>query len=95
LFYLVLFSFIPLYYSLRYFKPTPRWDKETGTLYLPKSCPLQPIRVVGDKKHLKNLACLEACKQLHKIGALTDNLVPDIVIQAAEVEEFGNLNAFY
>jgi len=64
-------------------------------LYLPKSCPLQPIRVVGDKKHLKNLACLEACKQLHKIGALTDNLVPDIVIQAAEVEEFGNLNAFY
>ncbi|XP_027927327.1 endoribonuclease Dicer homolog 2-like [Vigna unguiculata] len=73
-----------------YFKPTPRWDKETGTLYLPKSCPLQPIRVVGDKKHLKNMACLEACKQLHKIGALTDNLVPDIVIQAAEVEEFGN-----
>ncbi|KOM37874.1 hypothetical protein LR48_Vigan03g125600 [Vigna angularis] len=73
-----------------YFKPTPRWDKETGTLCLPKSCPLQPIRVVGDKKLLKNIACLEACKQLHKIGALTDNLVPDIVIQAAEVEEFGN-----
>ncbi|XP_047176207.1 endoribonuclease Dicer homolog 2-like [Vigna umbellata] len=84
------FSFIPLDYSLRYFKPTPRWDKETGTLCLPKSCPLQSIRVVGDKKLLKNIACLEACKQLHKIGALTDNLVPDIVIQAAEVEEFGN-----
>ncbi|XP_022635484.1 endoribonuclease Dicer homolog 2 isoform X2 [Vigna radiata var. radiata] len=73
-----------------YFKPTPRWDKETGTLCLPKSCPLQPIRVVGDKKLLKNIACLEACKQLHKIGALNDNLVPDIVIKAAEVEEFGN-----
>ncbi|CAJ1794964.1 unnamed protein product [Sphenostylis stenocarpa] len=73
-----------------YFKPTPRWDKETGTLYLPKSCPLQPIHVVGDRKLLKNIACLEACKQLHKIGALTDNLVPDIVIEAAEVEEFGN-----
>ncbi|KAL2997158.1 hypothetical protein AAZX31_09G025000 [Glycine max] len=48
-----------------YFKPAPRWDKETGTLYLPKSCPLQPI-------------CVE------------DNLVPDIVIEEAEVEEFGN-----
>ncbi|KAK7412825.1 hypothetical protein VNO78_04480 [Psophocarpus tetragonolobus] len=73
-----------------YFKPTPRWDKDTRTLYLPKSCPLQPICVEGDKKLLKNIACLEACKQLHKIGALTDNLVPDIVIEEAEVEEFGN-----
>ncbi|CAJ1962982.1 unnamed protein product [Sphenostylis stenocarpa] len=73
-----------------YFKPAPRWDKETGTLYLPKSCPLQPIRLEGDKKSLKNIACLEACKQLHKIGALTDNLVPDIVVEEAEVEEFGN-----
>ncbi|XP_028180116.1 endoribonuclease Dicer homolog 2-like isoform X1 [Glycine soja] len=73
-----------------YFKPTLRWDKETGTLYLPKSCPLQPIRVEGDKKILKNIACLEACKQLHKIGALSDNLVPDIVMEEAEVEELGN-----
>ncbi|KAK7380383.1 hypothetical protein VNO78_32893 [Psophocarpus tetragonolobus] len=71
-----------------YFKPAPKWDQETGTLYLPKSCPLQPIRVKGDKKILKNIACLEACKQLHKIGALTDNLVPDIAIEEAEVEEF-------
>ncbi|KAL5176997.1 Endoribonuclease Dicer 2 [Glycine soja] len=73
-----------------YFKPTPRWDKETRTLYVPKSCPLQHIRVEGDKKLLKNIACLEACKQLHKIGALSDNLVPDIVIEEAKVEEFGN-----
>ncbi|KAK7331288.1 hypothetical protein VNO77_25509 [Canavalia gladiata] len=73
-----------------YFKPTARWDKETGTLYLPKSCPLPPIHVQGDKKLLKKIACLEACKQLHKIGALTDNLVPDIVIEEAEVQEFGN-----
>jgi len=64
-------------------------------LYLPKSCPLQPIRVEGDKKILKNIACLEACKQLHKIGALSDNLVPDIVMEEAEVEELGNLHAFY
>jgi len=95
LFYLVLYHLYHLDYSLRYFKPTPRWDKVTGTLYLPKSCPLQPIHVVGDKKLLKNIACLEACKQLHKIGALTDNLVPDIIIEAAEVQEFGNLHAFY
>ncbi|KEH20231.1 endoribonuclease dicer-like protein [Medicago truncatula] len=73
-----------------YFKPTPRWDKQTGTLYLPKSCPLQAINVHGDSKFLKNIACLEACKKLHMIGALTDNLVPSIVAEEAEVEDFGN-----
>jgi len=64
-------------------------------LYLPKSCPLKPIHVEGDRKLLKNIACLEACKQLHKIGALTDNLVPDIVLEEAEVEEFGNLHDLF
>jgi len=64
-------------------------------LYLPKSCPLQPIRVKGDKKFLKNIACLEACKQLHKIGALTDNLVPDIFIEEAEMEGFGSLQTLF
>ncbi|WJX27542.1 hypothetical protein P8452_16351 [Trifolium repens] len=73
-----------------YFKPTPRWDKQKGTLYLPKSCALQAILVQGDTKFLKNIACLEACKQLHKIGALSDHLVPSIVVEEAEVQEFGN-----
>ncbi|XP_039686333.1 endoribonuclease Dicer homolog 2 isoform X2 [Medicago truncatula] len=73
-----------------YFKPTPMWDKHKGILYLPKSCPIHAIHVQGDNKFLKNIACLEACKQLHKIGALTDNLVPSIVVEEAEVEEFGN-----
>jgi endoribonuclease Dicer len=66
------------------------WDKQKGILNLPKSCPIQAIHVQGDTKFLKNIACLEACKQLHKIGALTDNLVPSIVVEEAEVEEFGN-----
>ncbi|PNY11877.1 endoribonuclease dicer 2-like protein, partial [Trifolium pratense] len=73
-----------------YFKPNPRWDKQEGILYLPKSCPLEAIHVQGDPKFLKNIACLEACKQLHKIGALTDNLVPSILVEEAEAEEFGN-----
>jgi len=60
-------------------------------LYLPKSCPLQAINVHGDSKYLKNIACLEACKKLHMIGALTDNLVPSIVVEEAEVEDFGNM----
>jgi endoribonuclease Dicer len=76
-----------------YFKPTPRWDKQKGILYLPKSCPIQAIRVQGDTKFLKNIACLEACKQLHKIGALTDYLVPSIVVEEAEVEEFGKFSS--
>ncbi|KAG5574722.1 hypothetical protein H5410_054856 [Solanum commersonii] len=67
-----------------YFRPNPTCeiDEETGTctLQLPKSSPLQGIiSVQGDRKILKQLACLEACKKLHHVGALTDNLVPDIV----------------
>ncbi|XP_028758757.1 endoribonuclease Dicer homolog 2 [Neltuma alba] len=73
-----------------YFKPMPRWDKETGTLLLPKSCPISSVCVEGSKKTLKNTACLEACKLLHKNGALTDNLVPDIVMEKNLMEEFEN-----
>jgi hypothetical protein len=61
-------------------------------LYLPKSCALQAILVQGDMKFLKNIACLEACKQLHKIGALSDHLVPSIVVEEAEVQEFGKFS---
>ncbi|XP_060186301.1 endoribonuclease Dicer homolog 2-like isoform X1 [Lycium barbarum] len=71
-----------------YFKPNPRCvidnETETCTLHLPKSCPLQrTISVQGNAKILKQLACLEACKELHHMGALTDNLVPDIVEEEA------------
>ncbi|KAM3283045.1 endoribonuclease Dicer 2 [Capsicum chacoense] len=71
-----------------YFKPNPRCviGKETGTctLQLPKSCPLQRIITVeGNRKILKQLACLVACKELHHVGALTDNLVPDILEEEA------------
>nr|XP_011466081.1 PREDICTED: endoribonuclease Dicer homolog 2 [Fragaria vesca subsp. vesca] len=69
-----------------YFKPAPRWDEETHTLYLPKSCPIPYVRVEGSGKILKKIACFEACKQLHNIGALTDNLVPDIVMEEAPQE---------
>ncbi|XP_021282374.1 endoribonuclease Dicer homolog 2 isoform X1 [Herrania umbratica] len=76
-----------------YFKPTPRCviDKEKGvcTLYLPKSCPIQTVCVQGNIKTLKQEACFEACKQLHEIGALTDNLVPDIVVEEADAGEIG------
>ncbi|KAL2941463.1 Endoribonuclease Dicer-like protein 2 [Bienertia sinuspersici] len=68
-----------------YFKPTPRCiideDLGTCTLLFPNSCPLQSVSVKGNKKMLKHLACLEACKKLHEKGALTDTLVPDIVVE--------------
>lgn len=73
-------------------------DKETGTctLQLPKSCPLQRIiSVQGNRKILRQLACLEACKELHRVGTLTDNLVPDIVEEEAINKELGNSNIFY
>lgn len=59
-------------------------------LYLPRSCPIKSVAVQGEMKKLKRKACLEACKQLHQIGALTDNLVPNIVSEEAVVEELGN-----
>ncbi|KAK4487897.1 hypothetical protein RD792_003635 [Penstemon davidsonii] len=77
-----------------YFKPYPRCtidkDLEICTLLLPNSSPIQSIIVQGNTKILKQLACLEACKKLHQVGALTDNLVPDIVEEEAEVQNFGN-----
>ncbi|PPR81130.1 hypothetical protein GOBAR_AA39584 [Gossypium barbadense] len=77
----------------RYFKPTLRCiiDKQKGicTLHLPKSSPIQTICVKGKFKSLKQKACFEACKQLHQFGALTDNLVPDIVVEENDAEEIG------
>nr|XP_043618423.1 endoribonuclease Dicer homolog 2-like [Erigeron canadensis] len=77
-----------------YFKPYPRFiiDKEAGTckILFPKSCPLPRVyieEIEGKSKMLKPIACLEACKQLHKMGALTDNLVPDTMEKAVDPQE--------
>lgn len=82
----------------RYFKPSPRFEinKELKIckLNFPKSCPIQTVSVEGNIKMLKQLACLEACKQLHQIGALTDNLVPDIVVEEAEAQELGKHGSY-
>lgn len=74
-----------------YFKPYPRCtiDEATGTctLQFPNSCPIQSVTVEGNKKILKQLACLEACKKLHQMKALTDKLVPDIVVEEKELAQ--------
>ncbi|XP_010249398.1 PREDICTED: endoribonuclease Dicer homolog 2 isoform X2 [Nelumbo nucifera] len=80
--------------SDRYFRPTPRFviDKESKscTLHLPLSCPIQSVLVDGKADILKKIACLEACKKLHQIGALTDNLIPYLVVEEADAQEFSN-----
>ncbi|KAH9670547.1 Endoribonuclease Dicer [Citrus sinensis] len=77
-----------------YFKPTPKFhiNKEMGicTLYLPNNCPIQTVIAQGNIKTLKQAACLEACKKLHQIGALTDNLLPDIVVEKHDAQKRGN-----
>ncbi|KAB1227320.1 hypothetical protein CJ030_MR1G000270 [Morella rubra] len=72
-----------------YFKPAPSWDKNTCTL---QNLAVEDVVVQGniDHKDLKQTASLEACKQLHEIGALTDNLVQDIVVEEADSQESGN-----
>lgn len=44
---------------------------------------------------MKQLAFLEACKELHNVSALTDNLVPDIMEEEVIITELGNSNIFY
>ncbi|KAK1360669.1 hypothetical protein POM88_045143 [Heracleum sosnowskyi] len=60
-----------------YFKPFPRVILTSS--YFPKRCSLPSVTAQGGVKTLKQLACLEACKKLQIMGALTDNLVPDMV----------------
>ncbi|KAF2549329.1 hypothetical protein F2Q70_00024072 [Brassica cretica] len=71
--------------SDKYFKPTPRFDidKDQGncTLYLPKSCQVKEVKFQGNGNVLKQAVCLKACIQLHQAGALTDHLVPDMVLK--------------
>ncbi|XP_074263161.1 endoribonuclease Dicer homolog 2-like [Silene latifolia] len=80
-----------------YFKPSPRCvfneDSETCTLQFPNSCPIPSVSVdskMVKQKLLKRFVCLEACKKLHEIGALTDQLVPDIVEEEGLVQEAEN-----
>lgn len=94
----LLLNFLFFIFSLgwnRYFKPAPRFDvnKDQGicTLYLPKSCPVEEVRVQANGNVLKQAACLEACIQLHKVGALSDNLVPDTVVVKSVEQELGNI----
>lgn len=86
----------------RFFKPTPRFliDKDSCvcTLLLPRGCPIQTVVVQGHPKQLRQLVCLEACKKLHEVGALTDHLVPDIVWQekdAQQITSAGNSSPFF
>ena len=46
--------------------------------------------VEGNTKRLKQLASFTACIELHRLGALTDNLVPDTVEKAVDAQEIGN-----
>ncbi|KAF8089861.1 hypothetical protein N665_0495s0010 [Sinapis alba] len=82
--------------SDEYFKPAPRFDidEDQGicTLYLPKSCQVKEVRVQANRNVLKQAACLEACIQLYKAGALTDNLVPDMVLKETVQQKLGKIH---
>ncbi|ESQ49771.1 hypothetical protein EUTSA_v10019898mg [Eutrema salsugineum] len=82
--------------SDEYFKPAPRFDvdKDQGicTVYLPKSCPVKEVSAPANGKMLKQAACFEACIELHRAGALTDNLVPDMVVAENVEQKLGNIN---
>ncbi|KAK4770728.1 hypothetical protein SAY87_031260 [Trapa incisa] len=76
-----------------YYKPTPRFikDEEKGvcTLILPKNCPVPspPPVYTDNKRSLQQIACFEACKHLHRYGALTDDLVPADVAEDKQIAD--------
>ncbi|KAJ0973480.1 hypothetical protein J5N97_021439 [Dioscorea zingiberensis] len=76
--------------SDRYYKPSPSFhvDKvfNTCTLNLPKSAAIPIVKVNARPKVLKQLACLEACRRLHEIGALTDYLLPVFDVEDGYLE---------
>eukprot|EP01018_Ginkgo_biloba_P017577 Gb_32044 [translate_table: standard] len=78
----------------RYYTPRPHFHVDKGTgiciLELPTNCPITRIEVEGNINLLKPLACLEACKQLHEVGALTDYLLPEK--EEEEEEQIGDEN---
>lgn len=65
----------------RYYTPRPvfHMNKKTAecVMELPSNCPISRVKIQGDINLLKQLACLEACKQLHAVGALTHFLLPE------------------
>ncbi|EYU29224.1 hypothetical protein MIMGU_mgv1a0001671mg, partial [Erythranthe guttata] len=68
----------------KYFTPKPKFvDLVDGGLYrcrliLPPNAPFQTnIGPLAQNRHIaKQLVCLDACKKLHEMGALSDNLLP-------------------
>lgn len=68
-----------------------RW--KLAPYIFPKAVQYPSVHAQGRVKILKRIVCLEACKRLHGIGALTDNLVPDIVKEEAAGQDLGNLHA--
>ncbi|KAH9301174.1 hypothetical protein KI387_012757, partial [Taxus chinensis] len=84
----------------KYYSPRPEFifkafegkeNLHTCTLRLPPSAPFHEILSCpsGKLHRTKQLACLEACKKLHEVGALDDNLIP--IIEAGPEEEIVNL----
>ncbi|KAF9615049.1 hypothetical protein IFM89_021620 [Coptis chinensis] len=75
-----------------YFTPKPKFQMIlSGGLYeceltLPPSAPIQKLtgQQARNTHRAKQLACLEACKELHRSGALDDHLLPSVEEPSAD-----------
>lgn len=74
------------HFGCRYFDPSPRFffiDDLHGTIcriILPPNAPVRQVDSLPfpSKDESKRAACLRACNELHKKGALTDYLLPGV-----------------
>ncbi|XP_066370004.1 endoribonuclease Dicer homolog 2a-like isoform X3 [Miscanthus floridulus] len=80
----LIYSFCSKLPSDEYFIPLPRFNINktlgTCTLHLPMSSPVQTVFAEGEVSIIKKVVCLNACRELHAVGALTDRLLPELSV---------------
>ncbi|XP_063950515.1 dicer-like protein 4 isoform X1 [Daucus carota subsp. sativus] len=81
-----------------FFKPKPDFsyfDEADGTvcqIILPSNAPIHQVSSApqSSKDAAKRDACLEACKQLHQLGALTNYLLPEQDVENEDLESLSD-----
>ena len=53
------------------------------------SSPVQTVYAEGEVSIIKKVVCLNACRELHAVGALTDRLLPELSVPCEDEPDIG------
>ena len=53
------------------------------------SSPVQTVFAEGEVSIIKKVVCLNACRELHAVGALTDRLLPELSVPCEDEPDIG------